>query len=235
MKIIGLGDTHGRYNWKSIVSKEIECDKIVFIGDYFDSRDGHTTLDQIDNFLQILNFKRKNIDKVVLLIGNHDFHYLSDIKENYSGFQFAGSIAINEVLEGAIKEGLMQMCYVNNNFVFSHAGITNTWMNRYPINVETLELDVNELFNTRRRNFGFAMGDNFSQTGNDICQSPIWVRPPSLIADAIEGLTYVVGHTTVKELTIDDKIPNIIFIDCLGTTGQYLVIEDGLPRAEFIK
>jgi len=235
MKIIGLGDTHGRDNWVKIVSKELDSDKIVFIGDYFDSRDNYTTSQQIDNFLAILDFKRKNIDKVILLIGNHDFHYLSGIKEQYSGFQFGGSVDINKVLEDAIKEGLMQMCYVNDNFVFSHAGITNTWMNRYPINLETLEFDVNELFNTTRKNFCFSMGNNFSQTGNDICQTPIWVRPQSLIADAIEGLTYIVGHTTVDELTINKNTPNVIFIDCLGTSGQYLVIENGSPIPESIK
>ena len=33
MKIVALGDTHGRYNWKDIVAKESDADKIVFIGD----------------------------------------------------------------------------------------------------------------------------------------------------------------------------------------------------------
>jgi len=36
MKTIALGDTHGRYNWKDIVAKESDADKIVFIGEVFD-------------------------------------------------------------------------------------------------------------------------------------------------------------------------------------------------------
>ena len=48
MKIIAIGDIHGRSIWKNIVSAN-SYDKVVFLGDYFDSFDIHT-LDQIDNF-----------------------------------------------------------------------------------------------------------------------------------------------------------------------------------------
>ena len=36
MKIIALGDIHGRTIWKQIISKEI-FDRMAFIGDYFDA------------------------------------------------------------------------------------------------------------------------------------------------------------------------------------------------------
>jgi predicted phosphodiesterase len=36
MKIIALGDTHGRTMWKDIVAKESDADKIVFNGDLSD-------------------------------------------------------------------------------------------------------------------------------------------------------------------------------------------------------
>ena len=55
-RIITLGDTHGRKNWKTILEKELNnCDRFIFIGDYFDSHDkdsnGRT---QIENFKDIL-------------------------------------------------------------------------------------------------------------------------------------------------------------------------------------
>lgn len=37
MKIVALGDTHGRLNWKVIVTKENESDKIIFIGELSDN------------------------------------------------------------------------------------------------------------------------------------------------------------------------------------------------------
>ena len=42
MKTITIGDTHGRSKWKNIVEKEKDADKIIFIGDYFDAKDGYS-------------------------------------------------------------------------------------------------------------------------------------------------------------------------------------------------
>lgn len=39
MRVIALGDTHGRLHWKAITSKD-DFDKVIFIGDYFDTHDG---------------------------------------------------------------------------------------------------------------------------------------------------------------------------------------------------
>ena len=39
MKTIVIGDIHGRTIWKQIVIENPDFDKLVFIGDYFDSFD----------------------------------------------------------------------------------------------------------------------------------------------------------------------------------------------------
>ena len=73
MKTIVVGDTHGRSHWKTI-SEQNNFDKIVFIGDYFDSRDKSITSDiEIKNFKEILHFKENNFNEVTLLYGNHIF------------------------------------------------------------------------------------------------------------------------------------------------------------------
>lgn len=225
MKIIALGDTHGRLNWKEIVAKETEVDKIVFIGDYFDTHDDVTPEQQINNFLEIVEYKKANMDKVVLLIGNHDFHYMGFIPETYSGYQYGASKRINEVLREALADNLLQMCFVNDIFVFTHAGVTKTWAANNEINLDDLENSINETFKTKPRKFGFTMGSNWSQTGNDVTQTPIWVRPESLLSDAIEDVVYVVGHTTVEKLGLVKELPNLILIDCLGTSGEYLYLD----------
>ncbi len=38
MKTIVIGDIHGRTSWKDIIEKEQTWDKVIFIGDYFDSK-----------------------------------------------------------------------------------------------------------------------------------------------------------------------------------------------------
>ena len=175
MKIVALGDTHGRYNWKDIVAKESDADKIVFIGDYFDTHDDVTPEQQIDNFLSILEYKKANMDKVVLLIGNHDYHYTGYAYSTYSGYQYGAAPRIREILLEALKDDLMQMCYKHDIYVFTHAGITKTWATRCNIDINDLENSINETFKTKPMYFDFTMGDNFSQTGNDITQTPIWL------------------------------------------------------------
>ncbi len=228
MKIIALGDTHGRTHWKNIVAKETDADKIVFIGDYFDTHYDVSVDQQIQNFIDILNFKKENVDKVILLIGNHDFHYLKGAQETYSGYQKFKAVDINEVLEPAVSTGLLQMCYVYEDYVFTHAGLTKTWCENNDINLSELEDSVNRRFMSNIESFRFTYGDNFSNSGNDVTQPPIWVRIPSLLKNKLDGYRFVVGHTTIEELTITDSL---IGIDTIGTTGEYLVIIDGEPSA----
>ena len=80
MRILAIGDIHGRDSWKDIINDNV-FDKVVFLGDYFDSREEISGAKQLYNFKEILQFKKYNIDKVVLLVGNHEFHYLKTIYE----------------------------------------------------------------------------------------------------------------------------------------------------------
>jgi len=227
MKLIALGDTHGRRNWQGITAGN-DFDKVVFIGDYFDTHEGVSAHRQKQNFKDIVAYKTANMDKVVLLFGNHDYHYLRTVTETYSGFQQGQKEDIKELLHQALDEDLMQMCFVYGKYLFSHAGVTKTWCknilgsgNPNKQNIETL---INAKFKDQPEAFKFTIGDSYSIYGDDVCQTPIWVRPDSLRRDAISGFIQVVGHTTQQELLLT---PPIILIDTLGTSGQYLVIEGG--------
>jgi predicted phosphodiesterase len=236
-RIICLGDTHGRSTWKRILKKETEFDKCIFIGDYFDTHNNDCTPDkQIVNFKEIVEFKKANPDKVILLTGNHDYHYIRGVGETYSGYQASYALEIGELIEQAINDDIMQMCYLHNDFFFSHAGLTKTWVQSIlaPNNINPLVDDVmvqtiNDYLKFQPRVFGFMMGNNFDQTGNDITQGPIWVRPKSLVKDMVEGITCVVGHTQVPELTY---LPDykLILIDCLGSVDEYFVIDNGVTK-----
>jgi predicted MPP superfamily phosphohydrolase len=229
MKTIALGDTHGRSKWKDIVEKEKGADKIIFIGDYFDAKDGgYSANRQIENFKDIIKFKRNNPDKVILLIGNHDFHYLKGVDEEYSSFQFGYSKDINQVLQPVVDEGLLQICHQENKYFFSHAGVTKTWCDKSKIDKNNLQESINNLFKTNIERFRFTMGDNLSFGGNDVTQPPIWVRPQSLVKDMVEGIVCVVGHSQVNNVTIMED-DNLILIDCLGFTDSYLIIENNIP------
>ena len=223
MRLIALGDTHGRDDWKVIVAKE-EFDKVVFIGDYFDTHEGITAVQQIGNFKDIIAYKRAEPEKVVLLIGNHDFHYLPTSKHRYSGFQELHRVDIQELLVDALKDDLMQMCYKEEQTLFTHAGITKTWFKANDLNESEVSLSINELFKHKPNSFEFTYGMSADATGDDISQTPIWVRPRSLYEDGLDDVVQVVGHTMQQRIV---STGDHIFIDTLGTSGEYLKMVDG--------
>ena len=224
MKIIAIGDLHGRTLWKYIVSK-VDFDVVVFIGDYFDTHENISPVQQIENFKELLDYKKQLPEKVVLLFGNHDYHYFPWVEKKYSGFQDEYDTEILEILHNALKEGLMQMCYKYKKFVFTHAGITKTWLskagykNNYPV-----DIFLNDLFVKYPHKFEFSMGDNYSLTGDDICQSPIWVRPKSLSKNALNGYIQIVGHTVQEKINVINN--SIILIDTLGKSAQFLEVRE---------
>jgi predicted MPP superfamily phosphohydrolase len=227
MKIIAIGDLHGRDDWKKITAGNV-FDKIVFIGDYFDTFEPITPQRQMVTFKEIVEYKKRNSQKVVLLTGNHDFHYLRSTDESYSGFQAGYKAAFGDLLHDAINHDLLQMCFIYKQFLFTHAGITKTWAAQNNIDPDNIEQSVNDLFRFRPNSFAFTEGENYSPSGDDICQTPVWVRPRSLLKDRIEGFVQIVGHTAQKKLKITN---DVVVIDTIATSGQYLQIVDGKMSA----
>jgi hypothetical protein len=225
MRQIVIGDIHGRTDWKRILQRSF--DRVIFLGDYLDTHESITPMEQLNNFREILKFRELN-DNVILLIGNHDYHYFPGIEERYSGYQ----PTMRKSFEYELSEykSLMQMCFVDEyENVFSHAGLTETWLNDVGISAPSIYSvvdQVNELFQHKPYKFSFYHDDT-SFCGDNIHQSCIWVRPNSLWKDGI-NYNQIVGHTT--QYSINPRKSGrqgYWLIDTLGTSGEYLVIEDG--------
>ena len=227
MKIITLGDIHGRENWKKITYNE-DFDKIVFIGDYFDSFN-ISGVDQINNFLDIIQYKKNNIDKVILLIGNHDYHYFSSIgNRGISGYQPVMAPSISFIIEE--NKNYLQMAYGYKNLLFTHAGVTESFMNsvfgKAGWSYDNIVGDLNDLWKYKPLSFNFNGIDPY---GDDIYQSPIWIRPRSLMKDSKDlkkKYIQIVGHTEQNSIDIEGKSTNgkYYFIDTLhNKVGEYLI------------
>lgn len=72
MKIVVIGDIHGKLIWKDILDKE-NPDQVIFLGDYISTHGLESTEQQLSNLEDILNYKRNHSDNVILLRGNHEF------------------------------------------------------------------------------------------------------------------------------------------------------------------
>lgn len=228
MKIVAIGDIHGRDCWKLIVKQEADADKFVFMGDYLDTHDEISGTDQRMNFHQIREFKQANPNKVVLLLGNHDFHYLDVADgEQYGGYSAKDAVINRVIMESAIRNEEVQVAYAVKPFLFTHAGVTIMWImnavEKKEITPENVEETINGLFLKDPRHFQFT-GHGTDPSGNDLGQSPLWVRPKLLSENPLPGFIHVVGHTQFPYLDVTHN-SQMIPVDTLGTSGQYLVID----------
>ena len=232
MKQIIIGDIHGRDSWKAIVAKESDADEVIFIGDYFDSWDESSAI-QMYNFKEIIEYKETTSQKVIMLIGNHDFHYFPEIGMcGTSGYQAGAAPAISQLIDENRKH--LQICYKSGNFLFTHAGVSETFLEKAKSwsQGDASEIDdiLNDLFKAKTYAFDFCGRDN---TGDDITQTPIWIRPRSLMKDSKnlkkQGIIQIVGHTQQNQIDAKGKATGekYFFIDTLGTSGEYLEIIDG--------
>jgi hypothetical protein len=242
MKLVAIGDIHGRDIWKEIVAKEHDADEFVFVGDYFDS---FTVpgLKQIENFLDIIDFKNTSIyHKVTLLLGNHDYHYYPGIDEtSTSGYQTLMAPSIKHVV-GDNKQHL-QAAYQSGEFVFSHAGFSSMWLDDIVEDWDITNMvdKVNELLQYQPGLIAYRSFKMINETewygaqgyGDETFQGPIWIRPKSLMKANYDTLRkqiiQVVGHTPQDNIDIKGMSTGgrYYFIDTLEyNQGQYLIVKD---------
>lgn len=234
MKRLVLGDVHGHWQTiRDIYDKE-QPEEVIILGDYVDSfvlkpEDHKQCLDYLLDLQKIHNSKYNN-KSFTLLIGNHDFHYI-DNNERYTGYNAKTHMLCSDTIKDAIDNNNMQFVYLDNinHTIYSHAGVSNTWMNTYQI--PELQF-INE---ASFRYFEFTLGDRFDMSGDSKYSSPIWIRPYSLGNDMYvdkDNITWrqVVGHTQTHgeiidfndtKFTQDIEHPNMILCDALPF--QYLV------------
>ena len=152
--ILIIPDIHGRNFWKEAVEKSIDkVEKIIFLGDYLDPYpwEGITRKEAIANFQEIIDFKKENKDKVVLLLGNHDFPYI-DKKVFFTRSRYDSSNAyhIEEMFRS--HRSLFQLAdeaFINGKaYLFTHAGLIPLWYEKHKELIGDLTVkNLNHLYN----------------------------------------------------------------------------------------
>lgn len=264
MKILTIGDIHGRSSWKEKLFRSTdgfrkkflekseekfpidEYEKIIFVGDYVDSYDLNSST-ILRNLLDIIELKKAYLDKVVLLLGNHDVHYfvrglrydghrpemMYDLRRifesNSSLFQVAFSLEAQE-FEGRSDRKIL----------WTHAGVTNSWFEK--LNCEfynedhyksTFLRDYRESSDVEKINVAFELLlEEIFWIGQDAggfkpSSGPLWIRPKSLRLDSLEGYDQIVGHTftdTIKSIHTENG--NVIVLtDCLSEKFDFFEFE----------
>lgn len=213
MKTLILGDVHGRTFWRDVIKNNSDkVERIIFLGDYFDpyyDEECEKESDLISMMYDIIDVKEKNPDKVTLLLGNHDLHY---IWNNFTESTRYNKLHARDYL-GVFQENIdkFKICEVIGDCIFSHAGFTSWWTNTL---IDELKLSkegnsfkvlANYLSNIPiseyTRDLQYSLGDvsiyrgGYFETG-----SCVWadVREHS----SNKGIYQIFGHTRLKSKPI---------------------------------
>ena len=227
-KKVIIPDMHCNIEWVKNILKKESPDIIIMLGDYFDSFDPDLYNNSPNSFKELLKIKEDFIkehgkNSFITLLGNHDFHYLYDVFEQYSGFSYRLSDEISPILDTEFGKHNLPIVYIDkvNKFIFSHAGVTNTWMKDNDINSI---YDINDTCLKYPNVLKFTFKNCGNIFGDTISSSPIWVRPNSLLKDKIEDWFQVVGHT--EYITKNNNYylkDNCYFID--NSQNAYMIQE----------
>ncbi|MDR3145136.1 MAG: metallophosphoesterase [Treponema sp.] len=213
---LAIGDVHGRVFWKHYLEEDFS--EFYILGDYFDSYRVSFT-GQYRNFQDICKAARED-SRIRLCLGNHDYHYLGSIfPQQYSGFQDSRYDRINGILEDNID--LLRVLYLTGDgYILSHAGVSAAFIAKLrPLGIRDVT-EIDDGFNRDRNILSF---DGIDNTGDDITQSPIWIRPRSLLRSPLRGYSQIVGHTPVYRI---GELP-FGFRDKQGHPARLIQIDTG--------
>lgn len=241
-RILVVPDVHGETFWKEPILKYIDkVDRVIFLGDYLDPyrKEGkeYTPQGLFDNLMDIIELKLSHMDKVVLLKGNHDQHYASEIFRDLA----CGSRC------DTINWGLYNTVFVRNQdvfriahlemikgipYLFSHAGLTLSWINKVNSTIWKLEDDmisvadpeiverINALDNSVEGQEMFAIVGRYrTHFGGAESGSILWADiqehdiPDAPKAYGLNKVFQVVGHSRLNNRYDKVEFDNLVLID----------------------
>lgn len=224
-----IGDIHGSDCWKQLVREEAVN---IFVGDYFDSKDGRSQEEMIANFRDIIAYRQTHSD-TVLLYGNHDLNYLLN-KDYKSRCCHPERRERYQQLFAETESMFYGVAFaIDDETLVSHAGVTREWYEKYiglyngesPRIVAQL---INDLWQADKEAFTFSANVTLPRDmyGESPTHSPLWIRSwilPEHNLFAGTAVTQIIGHTPKEDITIVAE--RIICVDCLRNSARSLVIE----------
>lgn len=175
MKVLTIGDVHGRdrwmfhthgspyefNHWRNMIENGvpadnaefweempyIKYDKIVFVGDYVDSYNlDNVTI--LHNLKDILFFKKALPDKVVLLLGNHDIQYFipNEVCSGYRGEMRPDLYQIFTDNKEIFNPAYLIEGKNDQKYLWTHAGVTAGWLKEFMRDVNSPRFRFTDFF-----------------------------------------------------------------------------------------
>ena len=225
MKILSVGDTHGKAAWQHI--DPTKYDRIYFTGDLYDAFE-YTNKEIHTNALELVQWA-KDAGNVYLCIGNHDAHYFTWHTPVYEDVRGSGHSA-NQLYQAynlyQDNKELFRVAYRQGNYLWTHAGLSNGSYNSYfkpyvddimaSQKFTNLAQVLNYMWDIKHPSIFLVP---MSRGGGSLHGSLLWSNITDTADDPLENYHQIVGHSRVLDIvhkqSNDDT--SITYIDCLDT------------------
>jgi hypothetical protein len=223
--IIVLGDIHGSTYWKEIVNGNPGC-RYIFLGDYLDPYRYVSPEKLMDNLEEIIRLKKARKDDVILLLGNHDLHYIHLDIEPCTRFDYE----IEDAAHALFTENmhLFMNAFQEGKRIFTHAGISEKWFfdDFYGNANENANENIADQLNNPHPDqipalyrCGAMRGGDHAATGG------IFWADINELGEPLPGYIQFAGHNRVDEICeYSNNGGKITFCDCLYSK-KYLKLD----------
>jgi predicted phosphodiesterase len=263
MKVTAIGDIHGRKNWIGPITgydsdtntgykeclKDGTIDKVIIVGDYTDpyTFEGNSYEDSLDQLEEILTLKEQYGDKLILLLGNHDCHYITGLCEPCSRYDRFYTDQYRDLFMPNL--GKFRFAYQIENTLYTHAGISQHWYDSYfkdlhetdykglslgdALHAAWKQLITKESLKERDIHEKILFTIGYHRGGWDKTGGPVWCDKYELLERPLEGYHQVVGHNRTEDVKTYDKYTvskypeqtSVTMVDCLAKYDHYYTKE----------
>lgn len=232
MKRIVLGDPHGRWDPIIQIYNKEQPDEVIILGDYFDSFNIDAYA-QRECYEKIVALRKEHLSKkkgrFVMLIGNHDMHYMDENFGRCSGWNPLTCSQAGYPLCRDWDAEILKMVFVDevNKTIYSHAGVSMNWFDFW-IKSKSLG-DINTI---ETRAFAFTYKEGGDYYGSSSWNGPLWIRPEGLKKSPYKdnnGIIWnqIFGHTEPNApFYWVDNNANFYGIDCIKKAYMIEILDN---------
>ena len=215
-----FGDIHGLTFWEKIVDDNPEC-RYIFLGDYLDPYENIPVRQLIENLRKIIQLKKDRTNDVILLLGNHDLHYIQLKFKPYCRYDYT----IEGDAHALFLENLhwFTYAYQEGNRIFTHAGISERWFFN-DFNGDANKNIADQLNNPSPAQLPALHRCGAIRGGARFTVGGIFWADIDELHNPLPGYSQFVGHNRVENLqTHTCNGGEITFCDCLFHE-KYLIL-----------
>jgi hypothetical protein len=234
MKTITIGDLHGKDIWKNVNIEDY--DKVIYIGDYTDAYDlADGTI--LRNLKDIIEQKKQNPDKVIMLLGNHDVQYMfakekTAYLHNCSGRRHSMRDDLHKLFND--NKDLFQLAHYEAGnggqmYLWTHAGVVEDWyVGRFLEVTYTKDYDwlnFGQQLNLAFSNYEHCIFDcGYIRGGRYPTGGPLWADVSEVMVRPLPNINQIIGHSKVKEIHTNefrDKNASVTAVDVFDTEPDF--------------